>query len=421
MDKPKLFLDYQEFLSVVLLLTMILIVRLLILYNDYSEFISKPFYYTQATVLLQYTKYKGKKSYKVLQLKDDSSGRRFYTTTHIKKDLKHTILRVKLYPNDTISFFDYLGVYFVNSKIKIRQKKIASTKERLLEQIELQHQEQELTSFYQAIFLATPLSAQMREKIASLGISHLVALSGFHLTILWGLIYGFLSLIYKPLQQRWFPYRMMLLDMGIVTLLLLGIYLWFVDFPPSLMRSYAMLSIGWIVLLLGIELLSFELLGFVVMLLLASFPNLLVSIGFFFSVMGVFYIYLLIHWNQNLHNIRYILSIPIGIFLLMLPLVHGVFAMISTWQLLSPLLSLAFMLFYPLVIFLHLIGHGGLLDMQLLYLFELPTKHYEDTLPLWMVSIYLLLSLLAMKSLRLFQLTTLLAFGYALYIFAYLH
>ncbi len=420
MEKPKLFLDYKEFLTLFFLLATILVVRLLILYGDYKEFISKPFYYTQATVLLQYTKHKNGKSYRVLQLKDND-GRRFYTTTHIKRDLKHTILRVKLYPNNSISFFDYLGVYFIKSKIKIEQKQIVSTKERLLNQIALQHQKQELTSFYQAIFLATPLASKLREKIASLGVSHLVALSGFHLTILWGVIYGLLSLLYKPLQQRYFPYRMMLLDMGIVTLLFLGIYLWFVDFPPSLMRSYVMLLIGWVVLLLGVELMSFELLGFVVMLLLASFPNLIVSIGFHFSVMGVFYIYLLIYWNRNIHNIRYVLSIPVGTFLLMLPLVHGVFAIVSPWQLLSPLLSLAFMLFYPLVILLHLIGYGGLLDRQLLYLFELPTRDYEHIVPLWMLSIYLLLSFFSMKSLRLFQTTTLFAFGYALYIFAYLY
>ena len=102
-----------------------------------------------------------------------------------------------------------------------------------------------------------------------------------------------------PTQQRWFSYRFMLLDLGVLTLGILGYYLWFVDFPPSLLRSYTMLLIAWMMLLMGMELISFEFLGFVLMLLAALFPELTMSVGFWFSASGVFYIYLLLHWSQG--------------------------------------------------------------------------------------------------------------------------
>ena len=49
-------------------------------------------------------------------------------------------------------------------------------------------------------FFATPLAKEVREKISLFGVSHLVALSGFHLGILWALVYGGLLLLYRPLQ-----------------------------------------------------------------------------------------------------------------------------------------------------------------------------------------------------------------------------
>jgi competence protein ComEC len=186
-----------------------------------------------------------------------------------------------------------------------------------------------------------------------------------------------------------------------------------------------MLAIAWVMLLLGIELISFSFLGFVVMLLLALFPKLIVSLGFWFSVIGVFYIYLLIHWSQKsdiwFGNKWFItlISIPVGIFILMLPIVHGVFGATSSWQLLSPILSLLFALFYPLAIGLHLIGWGGLFDSGLQQIFALPSESYESLLPIWVVSGYIVLSLSAIWSKILFWMTLGFAILYLLYLYAF--
>lgn len=418
MEKPKLFLDYREFVVVVVFLLFIFMIRIGFLYSGYKEFVSKPFYYTQANVLQQYNKSKNGKSYSVLRLQS-REGQSFYTTSYLKEDLRNKILRVKLYTNETIGFLDYLGIFYIKTRLTIIGDRPLSARGELLERVALQHSNPRMSALYQAIFLASPLPQSLRKNISALGVSHLVALSGFHLTILWGLVYGLLGLLYRPVQQRYFPYRMMLLDIGIATLMVLGYYLWLVGSPPSLLRSYSMALIVWIVLIAGIELISFELLGFVVMLLLALFPSLVVSYGFYFSVVGVFYIYLVLHWSRGDHKLLItLLYIPVGIFLLMLPIVHGVFGIVTLWQFFSPLLSLLFILFYPLSILLHLLGYGGVFDSHLEMLLNLPQRYSEHILPAWVIVTYVLFSLGAMRSRILFALTLLWAIGYAFFLIA---
>jgi len=422
LEKPPLFESRKEFGIVMALLLGILLVRLVFLYAEYREFVSKPFYYTNATVLLQYSKKKKSKSYEVLKLQSDK-GKKFYTTAHLFHDLTGQMVRAKMFPDERISFVDSLGTFYVKTILKVVGDTPDTKKRELLAGIAAQHKNPDVAAFYQAIFLATPVPKTLREAISGLGVSHLVALSGFHLTILWGLIYGILSLLYRPLHQQWFPYRFMLLDLGAVTLGVLGFYLWFVDFPPSLLRSYAMLSIAWMMLLMGIELISFEFLGFVLMLLSVLFPELIVSVGFWFSSLGVFYIYLLLYWSQEsggwMDNkwVISLFSIPVGIFILMLPVVHSFFGMTSPWQLLSPILSLGFIPFYPLAIGLHLVGLGGVLDGVLLWLFALPSSHEEHFLPLWAGLIYALLSIVSIRSRAFFGLTLGFAMLYLVYLF----
>jgi len=419
LEKPKLFTNTREFIVVIGFLIVIVSVRLGWTYYEYREFVTKPFYYTQAVVLQQYTKQKWGRPYEVLKLKSQD-GYEFYTTAHLKDNLSGYSVRIKLMPDESIGFWEYQRAFYIKAKIKKVYEKLETVKSQLLEKIASQHKNNHIISFYQAIFLATPIDKELREIIAMLGVSHLVALSGFHLTILWGLVFGLLHLFYRPLQQRYFPYRYSLLDLGLITVVLLGFYLWFVGSPPSLVRSFTMLSIAWVLLLLGIELVSFYLLGFVILLLLALFPLLISSLGFWFSVAGVFYIFLLLHWTKD-HNkwLINLLYIPFGIFLLMLPIVHTVFGVTTLWQLLSPLLSLLFIPFYPLAIALHLVGFGGVLDDSLIKLFALPKMAIESILSIEMVLGYLLVSIFSIGSRIFFVLTLLLAllyFGY-LYLF----
>ena len=417
MEKPKLFETKKSFVWSVVVLLLLLVVRLFFEYQAYRDFISKPFYYTYANVLNAYEKSKNGKHYKVLKLRS-TDGFVFYTTSHKKENFNHKYLRLQIYPSKSISFKDYLGTFYVKSRIKSSEKLPSTFKDELLEKVASQHNLTSLQSFYNAIFFATPVDKKLREKISMLGVSHLVALSGFHLGILWGLLYGLLLFFYKPLQQKFFPYRYALIDVGLVVMIFLSIYLWFVNFPPSLVRSYAMVLVGWHVLLLGIELLSFTFLTTILSLLIVLFPSLLVSLSFWLSVSGVFYIFLLLQYTKEYNKwLITTLFIPLGIFILMLPVVHHIFGVTNSYQLLSPLLSLLFIPFYPLVILLHLVGLGGVFDTLLIWLFSLPKESVDNILPLWMTAIYMLLSIGAIWYKKLFYMVMGLAFGYGFYLF----
>ena len=417
LEKPELFDSKKSFRVTVLALILVILLRLVFEYFSYKEFIEKPFYFTNATVLNAYEKTKNSKTYMVLKLQAEE-GFTFYTTSHKKEDFQDAILRLQIFPNDTIGFDDYLGTFYVKSRIKSIKKIPSTFKNTLMHTISGQHKESALAGFYNAIFFATPIDKALREKIALLGVSHLVALSGFHLGILWGLLYGLFLLIYRPYQQKYFPYRHALLDVGFVTVILLGVYLWFVDFPPSLVRSYAMVLVGWAVIVLGVELLSFKFLAAIGLVLLALFPFLLVSLSFWLSMAGVFYIFLLLQYGKTYSKwLITLLLIPVGIFLLMLPIVHMIFPVTSVYQLLSPLLSIVFIPFYPFVMLLHLLGMGGVLDSALLWLFSLPKESVEHLLPWWVTGSYVGLSIYSIFDKRAFYILLATAMMYAMYIF----
>jgi len=419
LGKPELFSGKKDFVFFLVFCVLLLFIRLSFLYVSYQAFISKPFYYTTATVLSAYEKSKHHKQYTVLKLHSDE-GLTFYTTSHRKENFNHTRLRLQIFPNSSISFIDYLGTFYVKSKIKDKALLDPSLKDSFVEKVASQHKNAALASFYNAIFFATPLDKQLREKIALLGVSHLVALSGFHISILWALVYGLLLLLYRPLQQKYFPYRHALFDVGLLAMILLGLYVWFVGFPPSLLRSYAMVLFGWMALVLGIELLSFTFLGTVLALLVVLLPSLLVSLSFGLSVAGVFYIYLLLQYTKKWKTwVLTLLVIPVGIFVLMLPIVHETFAVTSPCQLASPILSLLFIVFYPLVMFLHLLGMGDSFDSLLLALFSLPQTSTEHFVPLWLMLGYVGLSLMAIRSAGAFYFLLAVASGYAGYLFLY--
>jgi len=327
-------------------------------------------------------------------------------------------------PSSRIGFVDYLGGMYCKSTVKRILELPPSTKSHLQDLIASQHAKDELKQLYGALFLATPISRKLRTQIANLGISHLVALSGFHLGILWGLLYGIISMLYRPLQQRYFPYRYILKDVGSIAMIMLWYYLWLTGYPPSLTRSYAMMLTGWIMVLAGIELVSFTFIASVTLLLLLLSPSLIVSLGFWLSISGVFYIFLLLQYcHDQAKWLVALLCIPIGIFVLKQPLAHLFFGVTTLYQLLSPSLSILFAGFYPLATSLHLIELGGLIDDPVWWLLSLPTNHPINTtyhlIPIPYLIPYLALSIGAIWSRTLFSLTLISALAYNGYLFVW--
>jgi competence protein ComEC len=417
LEKPKLFLTLKEFWFSMLILSLFLFLRLFFLYVEYQNFREKPFYFTYVEVVQAYEKTKNKKSYTVLKLYSPELNLKFFTTIYLPPAKIHQKLRVKLFPSNDMKFSEYLGTSFINSTLNEIFKPEENSKLNVLNFVEKQHENKMISNFYNAIFFAQPLDKKLRNEVSKLGISHLIALSGFHLAILSGLLFFLLRPFYRFLQQRYFPYRFDLIDVGFLVLVVLAGYVWFVDAPASLIRSYMMILTTWILLLLGIELLTLSFLTTIILILLIIFPHLLFSLAFWFSIIGVFYIFLLLHYFSHLNKFVMILIISFGIFILMLPVVHAIFPLTTALQLLSPFLSLGFSLFYPLSIGLHLVGLGDTLDILLLKLFMLQSNESQVLLSPLVAGVYLFISLGAFYSKILFYLLAFLSLAFFLKLF----
>jgi competence protein ComEC len=418
LEKPKLFLDLKSFWVVLFLLFFVLALRLFSLYGEYNEFKDKRFYYTEVKVLQAYEKWTDNNSYTILKLYSPSLNLSFFSRTKIRQYDLTSHLWMKLFPHKEMLFRDYLGTSFISSSVREIYEEEDNSQNSLKMWVEKQHKKSEISNFYNAIYFATPLSRDLRQKVSLLGVSHLMALSGFHLGILSAILFFLLRLLYRPLQQYYFPYRFDLYDVGFIVLILLAFYVWFVGSPPSLLRSYAMMVGAWFLLLLGMELFSFSFLATLVMLLLVIFPKMLLSLAFWFSVAGVFYIFLLLHHFSTLNKYLMTLLISFSLFVLMLPLVHAVFPILSSWQLLSPLFSLAFSIFYPISMFFHLVGMGDFLDVPLNALFSLSMESQTFLLSRGYLFAYVALSFASIFSKWIFYLLLFITFLFAIALFS---
>ncbi len=414
--KPKLFSDKKEFTFVVLIFLIIISIRLYILYSNYKIFISKPFYFTYVDIIKQYKKDR----YRLLRVYSSSLDIEFFTATYRKENFNSKRVRLKLFPSKSkITFSDYLTISYIKSKIDEIKPLSDNIKDKLLNKIAMQHRDRLIIEFYQAIFLANPISKELREKITKLGVNHLIALSGLHLTILWGILFFILNSIYRQLQQIYFPYRFNLIDVGFIVLVILAIFVYFLNFPASLIRSYIMILFGWLLLILGIELISFEFLAMVILVTIAIFPKMVLSLAFWLSIMGVFYIFLLFKSFKTKNRVAIALIISFGIFILALPITHIFFTTISINQLYSPILSIIFTIFYPISMFLHLINLGNIFDNTLLTLFDLKSSIKDFKIPIVYGVSYIILSIGAIYSNRLFYLLLLISSFFAIYIYVF--
>jgi len=239
------------------------------------------------------------------------------------------------------------------------------------------------------------------------------------LGILFGFLFFTLNLIYKRFQQRFFPYRYNLVDIGLVCIFILGVFLYITNSPPSLFRAYVMFIIGWLSVIVGLEVKSFELILAVLLVSLIVFPKLLFSISFWFSIIGVFYVFLILH-HINIKS-RYLLSLIVSIliFILMLPIIHMIFPLTSKAQLLSPILSILFTIFYPVSLVLHLFRLGDLFDKPLVWLFSQNYQTYDVYFSYFLGFIFIVLSIFAIFSRRVFYflITVSLLFGGYIFIF----
>ncbi len=295
-----------------------------------------------------------------------------------------------------ISFLEYLrGFYATSLYIELHKKDTLYQKS--LKFISSQHKIKDLTNLYQAIFLASSLSPTQRKIYNLYGISHLIAISGFHISILIAVLFFILNPIYKLFQQKYFPYRNRWIDLSLISLIILVGYLYFIGSPVSLLRSLFMYGLVIIFVFSHIRILSFHTLLITAIFLISLNPRLMFSLGFFLSLSGVFYIYLFLHYYKDMNKTIMVIALNIFLFLMMLPIVHYFFYLGSLYQALSIPLSILFSVFYPISLLLHIFKLGYIFDDIILKMINIKISYIHIETPMLLYIGYIISSLIAIK------------------------
>ncbi|MDR1615128.1 MAG: ComEC/Rec2 family competence protein [Campylobacteraceae bacterium] len=341
---------------------------------------------------------KNGRDYKRLYIKNDDGIT--LTVAYFAKDEFKTNMRLGFrVKTEEVGFGSFLSRRFYAQSVLIwaNEAEDTSLKNRLFNIIASQHEENIAKELFGALFLATSISKDLRNSVQQWGIAHIIAISGFHLGIIFGFLYALLSFPYRILQNRYFPYRNLRWDISLIVFLALGGYLWLIDMTPSFLRSYIMGVGGFLFLWRGINVINFEVLFLCAAFLISLFPHLAFNVGFILSCFGVFFIFVYVkHFGQTFKVWQSVIIINFWLFFAMNPLVHYWFGILSIAQFACIPLSILFVVFYPVEAVLHLIGQGWILDSFIVKFLTFEMPSVEVHTPLWLLIVYIALSLGAM-------------------------
>jgi competence protein ComEC len=374
-------LNIRKLLSIFLIFSFLIILRGFVSFIFYKNFISHKVVEIKGYVANQYKK----KNYNVLKIKSENLS--FYTINRDNlKNLLNENISIEIFTKN-ISFKNYLFGFFAPSfDLKLKDVNF------LEKYIEKQHKNKKILNLYKALYLGKSIDYNTRKELSTLGISHLFALSGLHLGFLSGILFLILSPFYKFFQQRFFPYRNRYFDLGIAVLIVEFLYLYFTDFPSSLVRAFVMECVIFISLIY-LEKEPLKILIFTFLISLLVFFEKVFSIGYFLSFIGVYYIFLFFkYFKVNFVNT---LILSFYMYFMMFVIGHFFFYNFNGYQLLSPIVNVLFSVFYPVSIFLHFIGFGDLFDNLIKWYLILGEKYYYVKMEDFILIIFLFLSFIA--------------------------
>jgi competence protein ComEC len=318
-------------------------------------------------------------------------------------------------PTQNVDFKEYLSQFWTKSfMIQKTNKKHNQLLFDLTKQIENMHPNSEIASFFNALFFGTNLTQKIQNQSINLGILHLIALSGYHLSVIAGVVYLVFGAVYRFLHAKYFPYRNYKFDLLLISSIIITFYVYLAGFIPSLIRSFAMYLFAIFMLRKNIKILSYLTLLIVGMFLIALFPPLLFSIGFWFSIWGIFYIYLYMQYFSKLNKIVSFVFFNFWVFFAMNPLVHYFFNMTSLWQLSSPFFTIFFVIFFPAEIILHFLNLGHIFDFLIEAAINFETTRFAKDTILEVFIIFLGLSIGSIYSKTIFYI-----FNFALIIYSF--
>ena len=294
-----------------------------------------------------------------------------------------------------VSFYDYLKGFRARGSIQEVYPDL-SLKERWYNGIVKVHEEPRMQELYGALFVATPMSQEFQTLVGAMGLSHILSISGYHFGILSVIAFFFLRPIYRWFQERYFPYRHGNRDLFFVVLGLLFFYLWALECIPPMMRSFGMLCVGYFLHDRGIKIISFQTLFIALGLLLAFFPKLFFSLGFWFSSFGVLSIFIFVRYYEHWKPWQIFLALHIWCYLVMLPISLSIFGTFGFWHIASIPLALVFNIYYPAVLALHMTPWGDWFDPYLIALFNAGDLH-TVSIPMWSGIVSIVLAIIAMR------------------------
>lgn len=372
-------------------------------FYKFKDFKTLKFRYVDAVVEQSYLKTKNDKTYRVLKLKNGDFS--FYTTTKKENELKRYD-NIKLgVITDKITFKEYIKKSFYLKSFNIKKlQNSPNFKNNLINFISNQHKNDKIKELYSTLYLATPISKELRNDVTKWGIAHVVSISGFHLGIIFTTIFLLITPIYRFFQNRFFPYRSRYFDISLVAFLLMVFYLFLLDFTPAFLRSLLMSALAFLFLVKNLKIFSFWTLFLTIIISICFMPNLVFSVGFYFSCLGVFYIYLYLHHFKNLFKstkigiLKHILVFNIYVFFAMNIPVYYYFNTFTFSQIAVIPIGYIFTIFYPLSLFLHIFGAGNLMDELLLNFLNYNIKTYEIFIPPMLFYSLNLLNFVAIKN-----------------------
>ncbi|MDX4025976.1 ComEC/Rec2 family competence protein [Aliarcobacter skirrowii] len=394
-----------------LFLIFVFMINILFNYFSYKELKKEYIFETKAEVLNIYPKEK----FDVIKLKGD--GFEFFASFSKDENIKKLDFLNVVFDTRNITFYTYLKGFFTKILYFERGEKNNSVKEKIIKNIEKNHDDFIIRELFNALFLAIPVSSQLRDIITSYGIAHVVALSGFHIVVLSFVIYWILYFPYSFLQNRYFPYRNRRFDILLITMAILFYYLLLTDIVPSLLRAFVLFSLGLYLLRSNIKVISYLTLLYTFLIVIAIFPKFIFSIGFWFSIFAVFYIYLFIQYFKNINRIVLYLFFNVWMFLIFNPIVHYFFPQTAIEQFYSIPITILFTIFYPLEIVAHIFNFSIYFDDYLKIFLENKIYVYEVFTPFYFFILYIIFSFLSIWSKKSFFVLNILMIGFNFYLY----
>ncbi|MGJ0332188.1 ComEC/Rec2 family competence protein [Aliarcobacter cryaerophilus] len=394
-----------------LFLLFVFMINILFNYLSYKELKKEYIFETKAEVLNIYPKEK----FDVIKLKGD--GFEFFASFSKDENIKKLDFLNVVFDTRNITFYTYLKGFFTKILYFERGEKNNSVKEKIIKNIEENHDDFMIRELFNALFLAIPVSSELRDIITAYGIAHVVALSGFHIVVLSFIIYWILYFPYSFLQNRYFPYRNRRFDILLITMAILFYYLLLTDIVASLLRAFVLFSLGLYLLRSNIKVISYLTLFYTFLIVIALFPQYIFNIGFWFSIFAVFYIYLFIQYFKNGNKILLYIFFNIWMFLIFNPIVHFFFAQTAIEQFYSIPITIFFTIFYPLEIVAHIFNISSYFDDYLKIFLENKIYVYEVFTPLYFFILYILFSFFSIWSKISFFILNILMIGFNFYLY----